>query len=71
MRQIIGEVLRENKIAAVQPQKLCDNFLAFVLFCGYMLGKHGYALEILPYAVDAFWQLFPSFYFLVCIFSGR
>jgi hypothetical protein len=52
-------------------KKLCDNFLAFVLFCGYMWGEHVYALEILPYAVDASWQLFPSFYFLVCVFSGR
>ena len=74
MSQIIGDALRENKMAAVepqQPQKLCDNFLAFVLFCGYMLGEHVYALEILPYAVDASWQLFPLFYFLVGIFSGR
>ena len=71
MSQIIGDVLRENKMAAVEPQKLCDNFLAFVLFCGYMWGEHVYALEMLPYAVDASWQLFPLFYFLVCVFSGR
>ena len=71
MSQIIGDALRENKMAAEEPQKLCDNFLAFVLFCGYMLGEHVYALEMLPYAVDASWQLFPLFYFLVCVFSGR